>query len=36
MPVHNLSQFGELQFLRPNLPKKNKKTLGWSIMANET
>ena len=31
--VPNFSQFGEFQFLRPNLPKK---ALGWSIRTNST
>ena len=31
--VPNFSQFGELQFLRPNLPKE---TLGQDIRANST
>ena len=32
-PVPNFSQLGELQFLRPDLPKK---TLGWKIRTNST
>ena len=32
-PAPNFSKSGELQFLRPNLPKK---TLGWSIRTNST
>ena len=32
-PVSDFSQFGELQFLRPNLLKNN---LGWSIRTNST
>ena len=31
MPVPNFNQFGELQFFGPNLSKKKKNTLGWSI-----
>ena len=32
-PAPNFSQFGELQLLRPNLPKN---TFGWSFNTNAT